>query len=65
MIGSSANDPAVTCADIIPLGTNQPGDYSSDPGCYRFKVDLKLVPGLTYRPGFYSLRVDFILIEDL
>lgn len=65
VIGSSANDPGVNCSDPSPVGTNQPGDYTSDPGCYRFRVDLKLVPGLIYRPGFYSLRVDFILIEDL
>ena len=65
VIGSAGNDPAVNCADAIPIGTNQPGDYSSDPSCYRFRVDLKLVPGLIYRPGFYSLRVDYVLIEDL
>ena len=65
LVGSTANDPAVNCADLNPVGTNQPGDYLADPSCYKFKVDLKLTPGLTYRPGMYSLRVDFILIPDL
>ena len=65
LIGSTADDPAVSCADVSPVGTNQPGDYLADPSCYRFKVDLKVSPGLTYRPGYYNLRVDFILIPDL
>jgi hypothetical protein len=65
IIGSNGNDPAVNCSDPSPVGTNQPGDYSVDPECYRFKVDLKLVPGMNYRPGLYNMRVDFILIEDL
>ncbi len=65
IIGSIANDVGVNCGDASPIGTNQPGDYTVDPECYRFKVDLKLVPGLSYRPGMYTIRVDFILIEDL
>jgi hypothetical protein len=65
MIGSISNNPAVSCSDPSPVGTNQPGSYTSDPSCYKFRVDLKLTPGLTYRPGLYTLRVDFILIEDL
>jgi len=65
MIGSLSNDPSVGCGDPSPVGTNQAGSYTSDPSCYRFRVDLKLTPGLIYRPGLYTLRVDFILIEDL
>jgi len=65
IIGGSSNDAAVNCGDVVPTGTNQPGSYLSDPECYKFKVDLKLVPGLVYRPGLYTLRIDFILIEDL
>jgi len=65
MIGGIGNDPAVNCGDAVPVGTNQAGTYLSDPSCYRFKVDLKLVPGLVYRPGLYTLRIDYILIEDL
>jgi hypothetical protein len=65
IIGGTANDPAVNCGDAVPTGTNTPGSYVLDPECYRLKVDLKLVPGLDYRPGLYTLRIDFILIEDL
>ena len=65
IIGSAANDPAVGCADAVPTGTNTPGTYVLDPECYKLKVDLKLVPGLNYRPGLYTLRIDFIIIEDL
>jgi len=65
IIGSSADDPAVTCSDPSPIGTNVIGDYLADPSCYKFRVDLKLVPGLTYKPGLYTLRVDFIVIPDL
>ena len=65
IIGSSGNDGAVNCGDAIPAGTNQPGSYLTDPECYRFRVDLKVTPGLIYRPGLYTMRVDFILIEDL
>lgn len=65
IIGSSLNDPLINCSDPNPAGTNAPGDYSSDPGCYRFNVDLRIVPGLNYRPGLYTLRIDYIVIEDL
>jgi hypothetical protein len=65
IIGTNANDPAVDCADPVPAGTNKEGDYLTSPGCYKFKVDLKIKPGFNYRPGLYTLRVDFILIRDL
>lgn len=62
LIGSNADDPAVLCTG---QGTNVAGSYSSQPQCYTFKVDLKVTPGLNYRAGSYSLRVDFVLIQDL
>lgn len=62
LIGSSANDAAITCGTT---GTNVAGSYISDPQCYNFKVDIKATPGLGYRSGSYSLRVDFILVQDL
>jgi hypothetical protein len=62
LIGSSANDAAITCGSV---GTNVAGSYTSDPQCYNFKVDLKATPGLGYRAGSYSLRIDFILVQDL
>ncbi len=65
VIGSNLNNVGVNCSDPSPVGTNQPGDYTSSPGCYKFRVDLKVTPGFNYRPGLYTLRVDYILIEDL
>lgn len=62
LIGSAANDPAVACSGS---GTNVAGSYTTQPQCYSFKVDLKATPGLNYKAGFYSLRVDFVLIQDL
>lgn len=61
----NAPDPAVSCDDVTPTGTNMAGDYLSRPGCYRFNVDLRITPGLTYRAGLYTLRIDFILAQDL
>ena len=60
-----APDPTVNCSDLINTGTNTPGTYTVDPQCYQFKVDLKLTPGITYRPGLYTLQIDFIIAEDL
>jgi hypothetical protein len=65
LIGSAgAPDAAVNCPD---QGTNQPGDYNSSPGCYKFRVDMKITPGLStiYKAGLYTLRIDYILIQDL
>ena len=46
-------------------GTNIPGDYMSTPTCYKFYVDLKLIPGFTYQSGLYKLVVDYVIITDL
>ncbi|WP_207427935.1 hypothetical protein [Pedobacter sp. SYSU D00535] len=62
IIGSSGNDPAAPCG---VTGANAAGSYNTQPQCYTFKVDLKATPGLNYRAGSYSLRVDFILMQDL
>ncbi len=63
IIGSAAApDPLVACPNV---GTNQPGDYMNSPGCYRFTVDLRLNPGFVYQLGLYTLRIDYVLVEDL
>lgn len=61
----NAPDPSVNCGDANPTGTNTPGSYLTDPQCYQFRTDLKLVPGVTYRPGLYSLQIEFIVAADL
>lgn len=67
VIGNRATspDPAVNCSDVVNQGTNTPGTYITDPQCYQFKVDFRIVPGLTYRAGVYTLRVDIIIAQDL
>ena len=62
VIGSAGNDVSIPCGTT---GANGAGSYSSQPSCYSFKVDLKATPGFDYRAGLYSLRVDFILVQDL
>ena len=66
IIGTNlAPDAAINCTDFPPTGTNVAGDYISQPECYKFNVDLRIVPGLTHRAGLYTLRIDFILARDL
>ena len=60
-----APDPAVNCSDASHTGTNTPGSYVTDPQCYQFKVDLKCTPGIQYRPGVYTLELEFIVAPDL
>lgn len=63
LIGSAlAPDVSNSCPAI---GTNTSGSYLTDPSCYQFNVDLKVKPGLTNKPGLYTLRIDYILIQDL
>jgi hypothetical protein len=62
IIGSTIDDPGVSCGGS---GTNEAGDYLTSPSCYKFNVDFKIDPGFNYRPGLYTLRVDFYIIEDL
>ena len=61
----SAPDPSVNCGDASPIGTNTPGSYLTDPQCYQFRVDLKVVPGMNYRPGLYTMQIEFIIAPDL
>lgn len=62
---SSAPDAAVNCSDAVHVGTNTPGSYISDPQCYQFRVDFKVTPGLIYRPGVYTMQIEYIIAEDL
>ena len=63
IIGTAvAPDPAVICP---ATGTNQAGNYMVSPGCYKFNVDMKVIPGLGLQSGAYSMRIDYILSQDL
>ncbi|ASB49110.1 hypothetical protein CDL62_08140 [Alkalitalea saponilacus] len=62
IIGSEAEDFPVNCPD---QGTNAPGSYLVNPNCYRFSIDLRVVPGFDYKAGLYSLTIQYVLVEDL
>lgn len=62
IIGTAATDPLTNCPDV---GTNAPGSYISQPQCYQFSVDVRIIPGFGLRPGLYFLRIDYIIIQDL
>jgi hypothetical protein len=62
IIGTAGTDPLANCPD---MGTNAPGSYISQPQCYQFSVDVRIVPGFGLRPGLYFLRIDYFIIQDL
>jgi len=63
IIGSAAApDAAISCPNI---GTNTAGNYLTSPSCYIFNVDLRIIPGFTLRPGLYTIRIDYVLMQDL
>ncbi len=59
---NAAPDGSISCPNN---GTNAPGDYLTSPSCYKFNVDLRIVPGFTYQSGLYTLRIDYVIIQDL
>jgi len=62
IIGTSLSDLPVNCPN---QGTNTAGSYLTTPACYKFKVDMRITPGFNLRPGLYSLRIDYYLVQDL
>jgi hypothetical protein len=65
LIGTDMHDNLVSCG--IGDHTNAPGSYITSPGCYKFNIDFRVVPAIhaNYRPGIYSINVEFTLIQDL
>lgn len=62
IIGSPNADPAVDCPG---QGTNTPGSYFVQPGCFRFTVHIRIRPGFELQPGLYTLEIVYNLMEDL
>ena len=61
LIGTILNDSQI----LSGVGTNQPGSSGLQPLTHRFRVSYRLVPGLSYSPGIYTLEVVFTIAEDL
>jgi hypothetical protein len=64
IIGLFGNHAAIPCGHEAP---NTPGSYITNPGCFKFNIDFRIVPGINqgYRPGQYYLTVEFFLVQDL
>ncbi|MFN2395364.1 MAG: hypothetical protein ABR597_06715 [Bacteroidales bacterium] len=63
IIGSeNPGDPSVSCPG---QGTNTPGSYLTEPQCYLFNVDMRIVPGFDLKPGLYNLLIKYVIVEDL
>lgn len=66
LIGSSVTDIDIPCPNS---GANIAGSYLTNPSCYEFFVDLRIVPGIDpvnfVRPGMYRLEIVFTISEDL
>ena len=63
IIGSeNPGDPSVNCPG---QGTNTPGSYLTEPQCYLFNVDMRVVPGFDLKPGLYNLLIKYVIVEDL
>lgn len=62
IIGSANLDAETGCGNE---GANAAGSYLTNPGCYLFNLDLKIKPGITYRPGLYRMEIVFTLYENL
>lgn len=62
---NNAPDSPINCPDVNHKGTNTAGTYLNAPQCYQFRVDFRIVPGLTYRAGVYNMTVEIIVAPDL
>ncbi len=62
IIGTPAKDGIINC----PLqGTNEAGKYDTNPGCFKFRVDIKIKPDFTYKSGLYELYIHYRIVENL
>lgn len=62
IIGSANIDPLVLCPN---QGCNGAGSYLTTPGCFKFDVDMRVIPNFDYKPGLYTLTIQFVLTENL
>lgn len=53
-------NPAGTCATNV----NGPGSYLGNYNEYTFVIDYRIVPGFTFSPGIYQMKINFCLVEN-
>jgi hypothetical protein len=58
------NDVALNVAGSCVTNVNGAGSYLTNYNEYSFTVDYRIVPGLTYAAGIYTLNIHFCLVEE-
>lgn len=58
------NDVALNVAGSCTTNVNGAGSYLTNYNEYSFTVDYRIVPGLTYAAGMYTLNIRFCLVEE-
>lgn len=58
------NDVALNVAGSCTTNVNGAGTYLTNYNEYSFTVDYRIVPGLTYAAGMYTLNIRFCLVEE-
>ncbi|HET6226138.1 MAG TPA: hypothetical protein VFF27_07645, partial [Bacteroidia bacterium] len=58
------NDVALNAAGSCSTNVNSAGSYLTNYNEFSFTVDYKIVPGLNYAAGMYTLNIRFCLVEE-
>jgi hypothetical protein len=58
------SDATLNVAGSCITNVNGPGSYLTNYNEYNFTVDYRIVPGLTYAAGMYTLNIHFCLVEE-
>lgn len=58
------NDATLNVAGSCITNVNGAGSYLTNYNEYSFTIDYRIVPGLTYAAGMYTLNIHFCLVEE-
>ncbi len=58
------NDVSLNAAGSCSTNVNGAGSYLTNYNEYSFTVDYRIVPGLSYAAGLYTLNIHFCLVEE-